>query len=113
MHGIVAIGHIELPMSAEIHTSGGRQAEAVSGASAYEHHCRKERDAHRQTPFNLRGNLIMKSAYGVMCAAGRPQIVRTADPDAALERLETHAYPFCAPHGLRSAGNLAIREIGL
>jgi hypothetical protein len=55
----------------------------------------------------------MKSAYGVMRAAGRSQIVRAADPNAAFERLETDADTFCAPHGLRSAGNLAIREIGL
>jgi hypothetical protein len=55
----------------------------------------------------------MKSAYGVMCAACRSQIVGTADPNAAFERLETDAYTFCAPHRLRAAGNFAIGEIGL
>src|SRR5258708_31918804 len=55
----------------------------------------------------------MNSAYRVMSAGRRAQIVRTANPDAALERLETHAHTFGAPHGLRSAGNLAVREIRL
>jgi hypothetical protein len=55
----------------------------------------------------------MNSTDGVMCAAGRSQIVRAADPDAAFERLEADAYTFRTPHGLRPAGNLAIGEIGL
>ena len=55
----------------------------------------------------------MKSAGGVMRAAGRAQVVWAADPDTPFEWLEAHPHAFRAPHGLRAAGDLAIGEIRL
>lgn len=43
----------------------------------------------------------------------RTQIIRAAYPDTAFEGLETNPHDFGAAHGLRSAGNLAVSEIGL
>ena len=48
-----------------------------------------------------------------MRAAGGSQVVRTANPDAAFEGLEAHAYPFGPPHSLRPAGNLPVGKIRL
>jgi hypothetical protein len=55
----------------------------------------------------------MKSAGGVMRPAGCAQIVRAADPNASFERLEAHPHAFRTAHGLRTAGNLAVGQIGL
>ena len=55
----------------------------------------------------------MKSTDGVVCAAGRAQIVRAADPDSPFERLEANPHTFRAAHCLRAAGDLAVGEIRL
>src|SRR6266851_7075735 len=58
-----------------------------------------------------RTGIAPESADGALCSRGCPQVVRSANPHAAFERLEAHTQRFGSARGLSAAGNLAVCKI--